>query len=278
MGYVLKPGLMLPPLMFSKEEIEALVLGSRWVADRGDARAGRGRRATCWRRSAQCCPPICVTSCDSSTMLVGPGARSQPGISELRRSVAPSGAQTQARDHVTGILKGDETLRAVIWPFALGFFDRRARASVSWCELRQAIRHFRTDRIVALAVSKTGLSRARGSAAAQRVAREIQRVPAGLIGYCDFLTVDSEHAARFRNNARSDPCSSPNFVHPLRRQPARRARDFYARAARPRAGRSSADVRDVRARRRRHASDCGRGTRRRRRSRRATRPGGSQES
>ncbi|MFJ5370897.1 helix-turn-helix transcriptional regulator, partial [Bosea sp. CER48] len=36
LGYVLKPGFMLPPLMFSEEEIEALVLGSRWVADRAD--------------------------------------------------------------------------------------------------------------------------------------------------------------------------------------------------------------------------------------------------
>src|SRR5437660_11613561 len=36
-GYVLRPGFMLPPLMFSQEEIEALVLGSRWVAERTDA-------------------------------------------------------------------------------------------------------------------------------------------------------------------------------------------------------------------------------------------------
>ena len=37
-GYVLKPGYLLPPLMFTPEEVEALVLGSRWVADRADAR------------------------------------------------------------------------------------------------------------------------------------------------------------------------------------------------------------------------------------------------
>src|SRR5829696_5189157 len=35
-GYVLRPGFMLPPLMFSEEEIEALVLGSRWVHQRAD--------------------------------------------------------------------------------------------------------------------------------------------------------------------------------------------------------------------------------------------------
>src|SRR6478672_2616585 len=40
LGYVLRPGFMLPPLMFTREEIEALVLGSRWVAIRGDARLG----------------------------------------------------------------------------------------------------------------------------------------------------------------------------------------------------------------------------------------------
>lgn len=37
-GYVLRPGYLLPPLMFSVEEIEALVLGSRWVAERADGR------------------------------------------------------------------------------------------------------------------------------------------------------------------------------------------------------------------------------------------------
>ena len=35
-GYVLRPGFLLPPLMFDDEEIEALVLGSRWVMQRGD--------------------------------------------------------------------------------------------------------------------------------------------------------------------------------------------------------------------------------------------------
>ena len=36
LGYVLRPGFELPPLMFSLGEIEALVLGMRWVSRRGD--------------------------------------------------------------------------------------------------------------------------------------------------------------------------------------------------------------------------------------------------
>ena len=36
LGYILRAGYMLPPLMFTEEEVEALVLGSRWVAGRSD--------------------------------------------------------------------------------------------------------------------------------------------------------------------------------------------------------------------------------------------------
>ena len=47
---------------------------------------------------------------------------------------------------------GGAASQRVVWPFALGFFDQ-VRMVVAWCELRQAIRHFRTDRIVALTVT-----------------------------------------------------------------------------------------------------------------------------
>ena len=32
LGYVLRPGFTLPPLMFNADELEAVVLGARWVA------------------------------------------------------------------------------------------------------------------------------------------------------------------------------------------------------------------------------------------------------
>src|SRR6202041_4221311 len=41
-GYILRPGFMLPPLMFSEEEIEALVLGGRWVAAQTDEPLRKG--------------------------------------------------------------------------------------------------------------------------------------------------------------------------------------------------------------------------------------------
>src|SRR3569832_2837304 len=45
-GYMLRPGFFLPPLMFSAEELEALVLGARWVEQRpDDALAGAAKNA-----------------------------------------------------------------------------------------------------------------------------------------------------------------------------------------------------------------------------------------
>jgi predicted DNA-binding transcriptional regulator YafY len=55
-GYVLRPGFMLPPLMFSEDEIEAIVLGSRWVADRADA-ALSAPHAARWPRYQPCFRP-----------------------------------------------------------------------------------------------------------------------------------------------------------------------------------------------------------------------------
>src|SRR6218665_2668080 len=45
-GYMLRPGFFLPPLMFTAEELEALVLGGRWVEAQPDAGlAGAARNA-----------------------------------------------------------------------------------------------------------------------------------------------------------------------------------------------------------------------------------------
>ena len=56
-GYVLRPGFMLPPLMFSEEEIEAIVLGSRWVGTEPMQHWAR-LQATQLPRSPRCCRKI----------------------------------------------------------------------------------------------------------------------------------------------------------------------------------------------------------------------------
>ena len=146
LGYVLRAGFVLPPLMFSADEVEALVLGSRWVSDRGDARLAAAARDAL-AKIAAVLPPELRLELETSALLVGPGAPIAVGDSDLA-----SIRQAIRQEHKLWLRyqdAGGAASERTVWPFALGFFDR-VRVVVAWCELRQAIRHFRTDRISAL--------------------------------------------------------------------------------------------------------------------------------
>ncbi|MEB3702019.1 YafY family transcriptional regulator [Candidatus Bealeia paramacronuclearis] len=71
-GYILRPGFMLPPLMFSEEEIEALVLGSRWVANRGDSALSQAAKNALVKIGAVL-PNDLREKLEGAGLLVGPG-------------------------------------------------------------------------------------------------------------------------------------------------------------------------------------------------------------
>jgi len=140
-GYVLKPGFLLPPLMFSAEEIESLVLGSRWVAARADNRLAAAARDA-MAKIAAVLPAAARAELDGSTLMIGPGRnpRAAPGLATIRQAMREERkVELRYRDG-----QGAASQR-VIWPFALGFFDE-SQVVVAWCQLRQDYRHFRIDR------------------------------------------------------------------------------------------------------------------------------------
>lgn len=144
-GYVLKPGFLLPPLMLSEDEIESLALGARWVAERGDDRLASAARNAMAKIGAVL-PDDLRESMDASPLLVGPGcaAGGDVDLSVLRQAIrAERKVALRYRDAF-----GAASQR-VVWPFALGFFDR-VRVILAWCELRNDFRSFRTDRVDAL--------------------------------------------------------------------------------------------------------------------------------
>ena len=145
-GYMLKPGFMLPPLMFSEEELEALVLGMRWVAGRTDTQMAVAA-SSALSRIAAVLPQDLRDSLDANALLVGPATQrmeDRVDVATLRRAIR-SGYKVNI-DYCDQNGQGSQRL---IWPFALGYFDR-VRVLVAWCEMRQDFRHFRTDRILAL--------------------------------------------------------------------------------------------------------------------------------
>ncbi|MEH0070595.1 YafY family protein [Pannonibacter sp. Pt2-lr] len=148
-GYVLQPGFMLPPLMFTEDELEALVLGSRWVSRRAGGSLGQAAE-NALAKIAAVLPKDLREQLDATNLLAGPGEppqqqqRPEADLTVIRLAIR--------REHVLQIAYEDAAGRATarsIWPFALGFFDK-ARVISAWCELRQDYRHFRTDRILSL--------------------------------------------------------------------------------------------------------------------------------
>lgn len=88
-GYALRPGFLLPPLMFRSVEIEALMLGLRWVADRGDAALAAGARDTATRIAAVL-PASLRRELETSALRVGAGAPSSidgSGFERLRAAI-----------------------------------------------------------------------------------------------------------------------------------------------------------------------------------------------
>ncbi|NKL61676.1 helix-turn-helix transcriptional regulator [Rhizobium leguminosarum] len=146
-GYVLKPGFMLPPMMFSQEELEALVLGSRWVARAAEPRlAGAGADALA--KIAAVLPADMREMIDSAALFVGPKRRDEDkaDVSAIRRAIR--------LERILELHYGDEQgriSRRRVWPFGLGYYEH-VRVLMAWCELRQDFRHFRTDRIIDMAL------------------------------------------------------------------------------------------------------------------------------
>lgn len=152
MGYVLRPGFELPPLMFNSEELEALLLGARWVSRSTDPALARDAR-NAMARIAAVLPPALRHELDSCTLLIGP--RNGPRRSGTQHLPALRQAiREQRKVQVTYRDEQGQASERLLWPFALGYMEQ-ARLLVAWCELRGANRHFRVDRLLAVDVQAT---------------------------------------------------------------------------------------------------------------------------
>jgi len=169
-GYVLKPGFMLPPMMFSEEELEALVLGSRWVNRSAEPRLA-GAAADALAKIAAVLPAEMRETIESATLLVGPKRANEDkaDVALIRKAIRT--------ERILELHYSDEqgriSLRRV-WPFALGYFEH-IRMVMAWCELRRGFRHFRTDRIIDMTQHEERYPRRR--TALMKEWREAEHVP-----------------------------------------------------------------------------------------------------
>ena len=147
-GYRLQPGYDLPPLMFDREEIQALVLGARIVAQFGDPALARASESILSKVAGVL--PKELEPLLADTRLFVPKTRSGTRPSAAL-AVAREALVARRRLHVKyASEKGEETVRT-IRPLGL-FFWGKTWTLAAWCEMRIGFRNFRLDRINAAVV------------------------------------------------------------------------------------------------------------------------------
>ena len=156
-GFVLRPGFLLPPLMFRDEELEALVLGSRWVAQQSDPALATAAQDVV-AKIITVLPERLKERVEYSALFPVP-------VEEKAQDVVDAKLLREAmrRERKLRIVYRDgqgRKTRRVVWPLALAFYER-VRVLVAWCETRRGFRHFRTDRMVSAEVTGDGLPRRR---------------------------------------------------------------------------------------------------------------------
>lgn len=142
LGYVLRPGFTLPPLMFTDDEIESLVLGLRLVGRRGDS-ALRDAAVDALAKIVDVLPANLRERAEQSALLAAPSGAAASSIDLALLRHALSKEQKLRIVYVDGWNQRSER---IVWPIALGFFDS-VEMLVAWCETRKDFRHFRADRI-----------------------------------------------------------------------------------------------------------------------------------
>lgn len=148
LGYVLKPGFFIPPLMFTQNEIEALLLGSRWVSQFADAPLSQAAEAAL-AKITDVLPPASKSSLNSYSLRVGPPLTKslmKEDLSALREAI-----RRQRKLRLSYKDRSSKIVQRTVWPFTIGYFND-GRILVAWSEEEADFRHFATYRISSMEV------------------------------------------------------------------------------------------------------------------------------
>lgn len=157
-GYVVRRGFNLPPLMFNEEEVSALVLGARMVKSCADPALATAAESVL-SKIETVLPERMQNSLDQ-TRLYAPFMQIQPDTAS-HMATARIAANNQVKIQVIYGRADGEVSKRVIWPLAL-FFWGSVWTIGAWCELRNAFRVFRLDRIHKLIELDQGFASEKG--------------------------------------------------------------------------------------------------------------------
>ena len=145
-GYLLRQDFDIPPLMFTRSEIEALVLGARMVRAWGGAEQGEAATQALLKIEAVL-PPDLRDKVDQ-TLLYAPNFQVR---GELKRNVDVLNAAASDRKFIkfSYTREDGEGSERRVRPLGLYFWGG-VWTLASWCEMRKDFRNFRVDRMAEL--------------------------------------------------------------------------------------------------------------------------------
>jgi predicted DNA-binding transcriptional regulator YafY len=152
LGYVLRRGFDLPPLMFTGEEVEAIVVAVRLLRRTGDI--GLQDAAASVLSKIEVVLPEAMHShlAAPAALVCGHGAPT-PRIADL--SMIRGAIRDERKLRIDYVDHGGQPSSRTIWPFAVAYY-LEATLINAWCELRDDFRHFRADRVQSLSALDEG--------------------------------------------------------------------------------------------------------------------------
>ena len=142
-GYVMDEGYLLPPLMFTEDEIVALVAGARMMRSWGGAAMARGAEEALVKIAAILPEAARARAQAVAVHAIGPGIPPEAAalLDRLERAV-------EARSRLRFAYCDEAGARTVreVEPLGIWFWGK-VWTLVAWCELRGDFRVFRIDRM-----------------------------------------------------------------------------------------------------------------------------------
>lgn len=142
-GYVLRRGFDLPPLMFTTEEVEAIVLGARMIPRLRDAKLQRAAESVLDKVTVVLPEQLRAELASPRFYVSGGSARPAKGIDlgALRGAI-----RDNRKMRIAYVDERGKRTRRVIWPIAMAYYVD-VTVIGAWCELRKDYRHFRVERV-----------------------------------------------------------------------------------------------------------------------------------
>jgi predicted DNA-binding transcriptional regulator YafY len=145
LGYVLRKGFDLPPLMFTVDEVEAVTVGARMVQRLRDPELQAAARRVLDKVTVVL-PESLRGHVAEAPFYVSQGEAATP------RGVDMAGVRSAIRDRrklrIAYVDEKGRHTRRTVWPLAMAYYVDVTLVG-AWCELRKDLRNFRVERIAA---------------------------------------------------------------------------------------------------------------------------------